>query len=189
MKKPKHWLGKKCYVYIYYDVDGTPIYVGIGSWPARWREHWKKDTHFGRLLRKRERELGISIYPEFIEADSWGDAQLGEVLYIWCFGRKDKKVGPLLNLTDGGEGAPGRVTSSETRTKMSVARAGKTQTPAHITKRVLTLKGKTRPAAAIASASKPCTVDGITIYPSRKALIDTLGQGKSGRYHPNFRYV
>ena len=125
MKKPKHWLGKKCYVYIYYDVDGTPIYVGIGSWDGRWREHWRGDTHLGRLLRKRERELGISIYPEFIEADSWEDACLGEVLYIWCFGRADLGLGPLFNGTDGGEGAMGAIRSTETKLKLSIAKMGK----------------------------------------------------------------
>lgn len=37
--------------------------------------------------------------------------------------------------------------------------------------------------------SKPCTVDGFTIYPSRKALISALGQGFAGKMHPNFRYL
>ena len=39
------------------------------------------------------------------------------------------------------------------------------------------------------SIAKPCTVDGITIYPSRTALIAELGEGKSGTRNPNFRYV
>jgi len=37
--------------------------------------------------------------------------------------------------------------------------------------------------------SKQCTIDGITIYPSRDALVDELGQGKSGSRHPNFKYI
>ena len=188
MKKPKHWLGKKCYVYIYYDIDGTPIYVGIGSWDGRWRDHWKRDTHLGRLLRKRERELGISLYPEFIEADSWGDAQLGEVLYIWCFGRKDKKVGPLLNLTDGGEGGHGNNPSQQTRDKRNAAvRKAMTGVPRTWAwsddhkKRIGQIAKETN--------SKRCTVDGVTIYPSLKALIEDLGQGKSGKRNPNLRYL
>ena len=36
---------------------------------------------------------------------------------------------------------------------------------------------------------KPCTIDGITIYPSKMALDGVLGQGKHGSKHPNFRYV
>jgi hypothetical protein len=36
---------------------------------------------------------------------------------------------------------------------------------------------------------KPCTVDGITIYPSRRALVAALGENKTGARSPNFRYV
>lgn len=36
---------------------------------------------------------------------------------------------------------------------------------------------------------KPCTIDGITIYPTQKALAIALGCGKAGRGSPNFRYV
>jgi predicted GIY-YIG superfamily endonuclease len=36
---------------------------------------------------------------------------------------------------------------------------------------------------------KPCTVDGVTIYPSKSALIAAHGQGRTGARHPNFRYV
>jgi hypothetical protein len=39
------------------------------------------------------------------------------------------------------------------------------------------------------SRQKPCTVDGITIYPGQRALIKALGGGKAGSRHPNFRYV
>lgn len=36
---------------------------------------------------------------------------------------------------------------------------------------------------------KPCTVDGITIFQSRKELVRALGQGKNGFHHPSFRYL
>ena len=36
---------------------------------------------------------------------------------------------------------------------------------------------------------KPCTMDGITIYPSRKLLIEALGCGKHGFNCPTFRYL
>lgn len=207
MKKPKRWLEKKCYVYIYYDVDGTPIYVGIGSRMARWREHWKRDTHLGRLLHKRERDLGISLYPEFIEAGSFEDAKLGEVLYIWCFGRKDLGLGPLLNGTDGGDGLTnpssetrskiaatrkGVPRSAETTAKMSAARKGVPlgpQSAEHKARISAAQKGIPKSAEVKAKRSKTCTVDGITIYPSRNALTAALGNGKGGRRHPNFRYI
>lgn len=37
--------------------------------------------------------------------------------------------------------------------------------------------------------SKPCTVDGINIFPSKKMLGQTLGWGKTGTNSPNFKYV
>jgi hypothetical protein len=37
--------------------------------------------------------------------------------------------------------------------------------------------------------SRPCTIDGATIYPSLRALIDVLGSGHEGSKHPNFRYI
>ena len=37
--------------------------------------------------------------------------------------------------------------------------------------------------------SKPCTVDGVTIYNSLSELIAALGQGKEGRRSPTFRYI
>lgn len=37
--------------------------------------------------------------------------------------------------------------------------------------------------------SKPCTVDGITVFPSVRALRAALGNGKNGGQSPNFRYV
>ena len=49
------------------------------------------------------------------------------------------------------------------------------------------LKGK--PSNNAAALSKPCTVDGITLYPNLKALSLALGQGKAGTNHPNFRYI
>lgn len=36
---------------------------------------------------------------------------------------------------------------------------------------------------------KPCTVDGVKIYPSLRALCDELGHGSKGGRSPTFRYV
>ena len=51
------------------------------------------------------------------------------------------------------------------------------------------LKGKRISTEALANRCQPCTIDGITIYESRKALIAVLGSGKSGWRHPDFRYL
>jgi hypothetical protein len=71
----------------------------------------------------------------------------------------------------------------------------------HCTKIAEALKGKARSEqtkSAISNgkrgkpnvkASRPCTIDGITIYPSLRALGKALGSGKSGARHPSFRFV
>lgn len=40
-----------------------------------------------------------------------------------------------------------------------------------------------------ASLCRKCTIDGIKIFESRKALIAELGHGVAGKNHPNFRYI
>lgn len=87
----------------------------------------------------------------------------------------------------------GRTLSPEHRASLSKAMKGK---PVKVTwgdKISAGKKGKKRSEAdckAIsARVSKPCTVDGITIYPSLGALIKALGGGKAGRKHPNLRYI
>ena len=182
---------KKYYLYIYYDVDGTPIYVGIDSTGKRWRRHWdrKSETQLSRTLRKRERELGVTLYPEFIEASRFDDAKLGEVLYIWCFGRADLGLGPLFNKTDGGDGATGVVVDERTRSRLSSSAKKALQDPEVRSRWVESLNAPHVKSKMIASHQKACTVDGITIFPSRKALIKALGQGKDGNRNENFRYL
>ncbi len=41
----------------------------------------------------------------------------------------------------------------------------------------------------VLNKSKACTVDGVIIYPSRKALIEALGRNSNGSLSSNFRYV
>lgn len=49
---------------------------------------------------------------------------------------------------------------------------------------------RARMTSILAEAShKPCTIDFVKIYPTRKALAEELGQGKSGTRSPNFRYL
>ena len=112
-----------CFVYCYLrskdsktGAMGTPYYVGIAS-------HWRrptarhrhsapvpKDHRFIRILRQ-----GLT----------WEEVCKWEQRYIAHYGRKDKKTGILLNMTDGGEGSPGLIVSEETRRKRSKAQRGR----------------------------------------------------------------
>ena len=150
-----------------------------------------------------------------------------ECLLIAMIGRKDLGLGPLLNMTDGGEGQSGLVHSHETRAKQSCAikkalahqeikekmsvaqkeaqnRYEVKEKKSATTKETLScpkVKAKQRATAQmrearievkmkrIAAASKKCTINGETIYESRKQLVEALGLGKKGLKHPNFRYV
>jgi len=132
------------YVYLFCDVDGTPIYVGKGT-KKRWQRHYTSDTHLGRLLKKRCRE-GMILNPIISSYMTPEDAISLEKVLIKFFGRADQRTGTLLNLTDGGEGAvnmsdetkkklsiiaKGRVWSETSRAKLSESCKGRVFTPEH----------------------------------------------------------
>jgi hypothetical protein len=104
------------YVYTYI-LDGVPRYVGKGQ-GNRWRAHRKTDTHLGRFLRKHFQESKVWILPVIIECDSESSAIAEEIRLIALNGREDKGLGPLWNLTDGGDGASGYKHSDDFKTKM-----------------------------------------------------------------------
>ena len=151
-----------CFVYCYLrskdsktGAMGTPYYVGIAS-------HWRrpiarhrhsapvpKDHRFIRILRQ-----GLT----------WEEVCKWEQRYIAHYGRKDKKTGILLNMTDGGEGSPGLIVSEETRRKKSKAQRGN-----KLTEEAKRLIGK---------ASRERMRDGLT--PQAKAKI-SRAMAKSNR--------
>lgn len=107
----------------------------------------------------------------------------------------------------------GKLVSTETRAKMSAAKKGKTgrkwsdssKAKLSAANRGRKLSQEVREKGARARKAskkwrshieslnvakrKPCTVDGITIYESRAALIAALGKGRNGMRSPTFRYV
>jgi len=108
------------YVYIYFDpVADEPIYIGKGT-GARWKKHMnRKDMHpfvfrLRRMLRNGTEPV-VEIYPHV----SHKAAYAAEMCLIAKYGRKDLGNGPLLNLTDGGDGQYGM--SDQTRAKISAS--------------------------------------------------------------------
>jgi len=81
--------------------------------------------------------------------------------------------------------------SEEAKAKMSAATKGKQKTAEHRAKISEIAKQRDEVWSEKMSESRgsACTVDGITIYPSKRALAKALGYGKTGMRHPNFRFV
>jgi hypothetical protein len=202
------------YTYVWI-IDGVERYVGFGSEPARWMAHLHRGrSYFSRFLRARRKEeskIGVNIFAH----KSIEDAQKHEIALIAQFGRANTGCGPLMNLTDGGEGTIGRVDSEDTKTKRNAAvsrgKTGVRLSAAHKRNVGLSRLGhiqsentKAKISAAnkgkntgrihtpenIAKRSKRCTVDnGMTIFPSVRELMRVLGKGKSGSRHPDFKYL
>ena len=186
------------YAYIYHD-DTVPIYVGKGKGKRAWCHLTRSDKHpLTNKLAKMKRE-GREPRIQIIDAPDEVAAFEMEELLIAMIGRRDLVTGPLLNLTDGGEGSSGAIRSAETRAKQAASKLGlarnletRVKISTAMTGRQSPKKGTLNPLRGQLNSllcSKPCTVDGITIYPSVKELVNALGRNKEGRGSPNFRFV
>jgi hypothetical protein len=101
------------YVYAYLRKDGTPYYIGKGhSTRCYSKDH--------RINVPTDKNKIIFLETNLTELGAFAL----ERRYIRWYGRKDLGTGILRNLTDGGEGVSGRITSSLTREKISLAQKG-----------------------------------------------------------------
>lgn len=130
------------YVYVLFRLNGIPCYVGKGK-DDRWLCHFKigaahTNRHLARIIAKAG---GMLPKIKFREGLTEAEALALEVALIAAIGR-EARGGPLVNLTDGGDGVSGmrhsveaktairtkmlgRVISKETRLKISAATLGK----------------------------------------------------------------
>jgi hypothetical protein len=128
------------YIYIYldprkpasYGFDYEPFYIGKGKQSGyRDKFHlWEARKTKGRCTNHRiNRIRGIfqdglePVILRLYEELTHEEACNKEIELIATIGRQDLEKGPLLNLTDGGEGTAGRVYSDETRRKISESHA------------------------------------------------------------------
>jgi hypothetical protein len=177
------------YVYVYLDplyaiyseygdlkFDNLPIYIGKGK-NNRCKEHLRKTSNpiFRNKIkcwkRKQIEPIIVKLHENLTEQEAW---EL-EKKYIAVIGRLDKGIGPLLNLTDGGEGPSGVtpwnkgkptgwVPSEDARAKISKANKGKTVSQETRDKISAGLKGKPKSA-------------------EQKDKLSAANKGKS--YHPH----
>ena len=115
------------YVYVFFRPwNGIPCYIGKGR-GNRWRQE-KRPTNkqLDRIIAKAACELPkVRIRHGLTNAEAYEI----EKAFIKAIGRG--KNGPLVNLTDGGEGAEGYVHTKKSRRKMSKKGKGKPKSEAH----------------------------------------------------------
>jgi uncharacterized protein YaiI (UPF0178 family) len=105
------------YVYILFRLDGRPCYVGKGK-GNRWQDHdrYASNIHLRRIIAKSGGPLPGVIVRDGLTED---EAYATEIAFIAAIGR-EANGGPLVNMTDGGEGL--RNPAPETLEKIKAAR-------------------------------------------------------------------
>ena len=103
------------YVYAYFRPDGSPCYIGKGR-GRRWRSHikWSANSILNNILKKYGEIPCLKIRQGLSEKEAFET----EIALIKAIGRGSK--GPLVNLTDGGEGSTGYIAPPHVRAKLSV---------------------------------------------------------------------
>jgi hypothetical protein len=117
--------------YVYHLIDpltNTPFYIGKGYGNRMYHHekdvlkniHPNNNSHLFYKIKKVLNNCGKINYKKIIENIDEQTALLEEMKEIKRIGRSNLGVGPLCNLTDGGEGVSGLKFSDETRHKMSL---------------------------------------------------------------------
>lgn len=134
------------YIYVYFDPtrEYEAFYVGKGTGVRSHRHLTRTDNHpFTRRLQKMAKQGVIPIIERYEDLAEEAALSL-EVALIAEIGRKDLGTGPLLNLTDGGEGTSGRIHTDATKKKIGEKSKERTHSPEIIKKIKNSNKGKMR---------------------------------------------
>lgn len=176
------------YVYVKFRRDGSPCYVGKGK-GQRWRQHDRR-THNKRLQRILDAAIALGCEVPTIkirEGLTEAEALETEIALIRAIGRD--RAGPLVNMTDGGEGMSGwkhteaskrkisannraRGCSAETRAKMSESR----RNAPPIRRKPLTQEQRARISAA--KKGKPATRKGFHLSAETKLKLSIAARNR-----------
>lgn len=113
------------YVYILFDWLWTPRYVGWGKKKFREADHWLRtdpgNPGKNEFIERTWTMLGEIPHARIFTGMTETAAKIEEVRLIRSIGRTDLGRGPLMNLTDGGDGVPkwGTAESRSASTKRS----------------------------------------------------------------------
>jgi len=114
-------------IYRHIRLDTNEVfYIGIGKSSDRAFSYKKRNKHWNNIVNKTEYEVQV------LKSDlSWDDACELEKILISYYGRKDLGLGPLVNMTDGGDGCIGFIITDEYRDRLSKSLKGRVFTDEH----------------------------------------------------------
>jgi hypothetical protein len=135
------------YLYRHIRIDkNLPFYVGIGSDDKFGRAHDKhrRNKKWFNIVAKTDYKVQIVLMDISLD-----EAKEKEIEFIKLYGRSDKGEGTLCNLTDGGEGNPGRIVTDEWRKNKSIEQKGRLKSEEFKQKRRVYMTGKQMPLETI----------------------------------------
>ena len=181
MAPRKHTIN--CYVYIVFRLDGSPCYVGKGR-GRRWERHEGRcrNPHLSNILKAANGRLPkIKFKEDLSEAEAFAV----ERALIAEIGR-EANGGPLVNMTDGGEGPTGYIFTVEDRNRVAAGLKGKPKSEKH--RRAVGDALKTSERAIAQRAILRESRRGIPLKSStREAIRKTLTGRKRGPYSAAYR--
>lgn len=139
-EKENKVIGDLNFIYFHINpVTNQIFYVGKGK-KKRSTERINRNKHWKNTVNKYGGFIVDIIENNLTEKEAFDR----EVYWIKRIGRKDLGLGPLVNMTDGGEGISGKVFSAESKKKMSESAKKKPKiTKEHQDKINQALKGRT----------------------------------------------
>ena len=124
----------KTEIYRHLKPNGEVFYIGIGK-PGRSKSKSDRNPYWHNIVNKYGYEIQI------LKSDlTWEEACELEKILIAFYGRKELGTGPLVNMTEGGDGRRGSITSDETKAKLSKLAKGKVTSEE--TKRKMSISNK-----------------------------------------------
>jgi len=167
-------LPQSFYVYAHRKASTNEIfYIGKGRGNRAWRKDGR-GTYWYRVVKKHG--LKIDILMDGLQ--EWAAFEF-ERDFISLYGRKDMGYGELINLTCGGDGVSGLLTSQETKNKIRQALSGRPRNPQASAMSALSNTGKKRTKEAREKMSKAQKGKAIPDSARQKLRLANLGKRHS----------